>query len=266
MTASPSAPNEVSISSFNKNHLIYDQVRPSFIPEAVDRLTSALDLHEGSKVMELASGTGKFTKAIADKGYDLTAVEPSIGMIESFKKNFPDIPCVQGDSYNVPFENDTFDGIIIAQAFHWFADDSSLKELARVLKPGGKLGLIWNHEDLSDLSEDNWQVQVSNYIWQYDVNVPQYRHMKWPGAIKSQSYLNPEYKEADFKWEKPNNIDEIWPYWESRSYITALPDDEKARVKAKVEDLLNQYATVNDDGKIISRRHTHVVWTEKKSA
>jgi ubiquinone/menaquinone biosynthesis C-methylase UbiE len=258
--------HQVSTNSFNENHAIYDQVRPNFIPEAVDSLTTNLGLHEGSKVMELASGTGKFTKAIRDNGYDLVTVEPSVGMIESFRKNFPEIPCVQGDSYKLPFDDNTFDALIIAQAFHWFADDASMKELARVLKSGGKLGMIWNQEDLSDLPEDHWQVQVSNYILSFDGDVPQYRHMKWPLAIKGQSYVNPDYQEAYFKWQKKNNIEDIWPYWESRSYITALPKEKKIEVKAKVEELLKKYVKPQDidqNNQITSNRYVHVVWTVK---
>ena len=70
-------PHPTAIRAFGSNHKLYDQVRPSFTDSSVVVLTSALGLHPGSRVVELGSGTGKFTKSIADNGYELVAVEPS---------------------------------------------------------------------------------------------------------------------------------------------------------------------------------------------
>lgn len=254
--------NEVAKGSYDTNHQLYDKVRPGFIPAAVDYLVKSLDVKEGGRVVDLAAGTGKFTRAIADRGFDLVAVEPSEGMIASFRKNFPDIPCEQGDSYHIPLDDESADGITVAQAFHWFADHQSLKEIARVLKPGAKVALIWNYEGLDDTPENGWQRQVTNYVHSFDLGVPQYRHGKWLKAFENQSYFKTPFQEAHFKFEMEYKQSEIWPYWESRSYITALPEDKRMEVKAKIEQMIANSPDATEP--LVAKRGVHVVIAEKQ--
>ncbi len=109
-------------------------------------------------ILELAVGTGKFTQSLFKRGWgskktskgvpNLIAVEPSKGMLETFKQNFPQVDSRQGSSYSIPIDDNSVDVIIIAQAFHWFADENSLNEFKRILKPnsGGIVGMIWNYD------------------------------------------------------------------------------------------------------------------------
>lgn len=255
--------NQISQTSFDQNHLLYDRVRPDFIPEAVEFLVKALGLGKNSRVVELAAGTGKFTRAIADKGFNLTAAEPSDGMIKSFRQNFPSIEMVKGDSYNLPYATESVDGLIIAQAFHWFSDNKSLKEIARVLKPGAKLGLVWNYEDLDNLTDQDWQKKVTEFIWSFDLGLPQFRRGEWKKAFENQSYFE-QYHHKSFKWSKLDNPEDIWPYWESRSYITALSSDKKKEVQNHIESIMKNVQPYElEQGKVVSKRGVYVAWAKK---
>lgn len=86
------------------------------------------------------------TKLLVQAGYSVTAVEPVANMRAKLKFDLPDIPALEGTSWNIPVESESQDAVIVAQAFHWFDDIQSLREIHRVLKPGGKLLLIWNME------------------------------------------------------------------------------------------------------------------------
>ncbi|CAN6632821.1 hypothetical protein TRVA0_013S02960 [Trichomonascus vanleenenianus] len=258
--------NTFSTGSYDKNHELYDKVRQNFVSDAVDTLVSEINLKEGSTVIELASGTGKFTKAIENRGYKLTACEPSKGMIASFKKNFPNIPCIQGDSYKLPFKDASADAILIAQAFHWFADTEAVAELGRVVKPGGYIGLIWNYESVDQLPSDHWQKQTTDYIYSHRGDVPQYHLQWWTKAFENQSVFETPYHEKHFHFQKKVAKDFLWPYWESRSFITSLPDEKKQAVQKELNEILEgaiRPGDVDQDGLLTAEKGTHIVWAKR---
>lgn len=254
--------NSTSQDSFTKNHQLYDQVRPGFLSEAVDSMCEDLALDDSANVVELAAGTGKFTKSIADKPWKITAVEPSTGMVASFKKNFPQIPIIEASSYKLPFGDNSVDCLIIAQAFHWFADQDSLKEIARVLKKKtGKLALIWNY-DFDDGTEPSWQSRTTHLAWSFDGSVPQYRKQNWPLEFEEQPWFEVPYKESHFVWYSRLKPQDLWPYWASRSYITSLDEKTKNDVKTRMETILREEVTEQDydiDGYLHAKRGVHVV-------
>ncbi|ODQ64955.1 S-adenosyl-L-methionine-dependent methyltransferase [Nadsonia fulvescens var. elongata DSM 6958] len=264
--------NTTSLSSFDANHSLYDQVRPGFDQRAIDSLLAHLNLSANATVVELASGTGKFTKNIINRGFNLIAVEPSAGMRETFHANYPDIPLLDGSSYNLPLETSSVDAIIIAQAFHWFADLTSLQEFARVLKPEtrGKLVFIWNYEDTrnANLDEDSWQVQTTEYIWSFDGNVPQYRRTAdWraPLVHEDQTWFQLPYQEEHNKCiVKYKSVEDLWLYWKSRSYITAKDDDEIESIRVKFLNIFQKHfkpeRDLDDQGNLTAYRGIHTLW------
>ncbi|ANB13479.1 Crg1p [Sugiyamaella lignohabitans] len=267
--ANPRQVNSVSLNSFNQNHLLYDQVRPGYIPEAVETFLQKLHITTGSKVVELAAGTGKFTASIADSGFDIIAVEPSPGMLKSFKKKFPQIPTIEASSYDIPLESESIDAVIVAQGFHWFANDESVKEIARILRPDGRLGLIWNYDDLEALDKNSVQRSIADYIHSFDLDVPQYRRKEWIPVLLNQPYFYVPYKEEHFNFKKrvPNDKDFFWKYWESRSYITALSEEKRSEVQQEVYKLFNRNLKpedINEDGTLTFRAGVHLVWLTKK--
>ncbi|CAK7901491.1 hypothetical protein CAAN1_11S03158 [[Candida] anglica] len=148
-------PHNTAVTSFNANHASYDQLRPSFDDKIVNAFLSNLGLKDNDKyrtdkkILELASGTGKFTKCLVERGWEhgnIEVVEPSSGMLDTFRKNFPKVKAKLGSSYEIPAEDSSIDAVVVAQGFHWFSDLDSLKEINRVLKKDGYFGCIWNYD------------------------------------------------------------------------------------------------------------------------
>ncbi|ODV92813.1 hypothetical protein CANCADRAFT_23371 [Tortispora caseinolytica NRRL Y-17796] len=230
--------NQIAQSSFTANHEIYDRVRPSFDKDGVAFLIEeVMHLKPGAKVIEVGAGTGLFTETLKPYDLNILAVEPSEGMRESFKKRCPDVEIVDGDAYSLPVEDGIADAVLVAQAFHWFADSDAVKEFRRVLKKGGYLGLLWNNEDMEEASEV--QRKCVELMWSYDSIVPQQRHNKWQKPLnESSQYFQTPFQEKKFKTSRLINKETVWPMMLSRSYITSLSDDEKQKLKQKVDEIL----------------------------
>lgn len=103
------------------------------------RYYEALSLAENKDVLEIGAGHGIGSTLIASKAKTYTAGEYSDENIEYLKTYRKDIHCVKVDAHDMPFEDNSFD-VIIALAMIYYLDiDVFLKEVRRVLRPGGKL-------------------------------------------------------------------------------------------------------------------------------
>jgi ubiquinone/menaquinone biosynthesis C-methylase UbiE len=123
------------------------KARPSYPATALQSFRSDLKLVPSeTKILDLAAGTGKFTELLVKEGYQVTAVEPVAEMRAKITEKLPTVNALEGTSWNIPVESESQDVVVIAQAFHWFDDIETLRECQRVLKPNGRLALIWNME------------------------------------------------------------------------------------------------------------------------
>ena len=121
----------------------YDAGRPTFPAEA---LIWILGPGRGLQVLDLGAGTGKLAAVAAELGHDVIAVDPSQEMLEVCRRR-PGIDTMAGAAESIPLAHASVDAVIVGQAFHWFDHARALPEIARVLRPNGVLGLLWNDAD-----------------------------------------------------------------------------------------------------------------------
>jgi SAM-dependent methyltransferase len=122
---------------------LYERARPGYPASAVDWL-----LPPGvRRVVDLAAGTGKLTRRLAERGLEVVAVEPSAGMRAEFARVLPGVPVLEGAAEELPLEDRSVDAVLVGQAWHWVDPGPASREVARVLVPGGRLGLVWNLRD-----------------------------------------------------------------------------------------------------------------------
>ncbi|HEX4220652.1 MAG TPA: class I SAM-dependent methyltransferase [Acidimicrobiales bacterium] len=125
----------------------YERGRPGYPEEALAMFARVFALGPGKRVIELGAGTGKFTRQLALSGVDILAVEPSRSMRSELARTVAAVKLVDGSAEDIPAPDASADAVFVAQAFHWFDAGRALTEMARVLRPGGGLGLIWNERD-----------------------------------------------------------------------------------------------------------------------
>lgn len=129
--------------SFGAEAAAYERGRPSYPPEAIDWL-----LPDGAReVLDLGAGTGKLTTRLVERGLNVIAVDPIPEMLELLTSSLPETPALLGTAEEIPLPDDSVDAVLVAQAWHWFDEERAVKEIARVLRPGGRLGLVWNNRD-----------------------------------------------------------------------------------------------------------------------
>ncbi len=99
------------------------------------------------KVLDLGPGTGKLTTRLVERGLDGVAVDPIPDMLEVLRASLPDTLAMEGTAEEIPLEDNSVDAGLVAQAWHWVDPERAIPEVARVLRPGGRLGLVWNTRD-----------------------------------------------------------------------------------------------------------------------
>jgi SAM-dependent methyltransferase len=131
--------------SFGRIAAEYDDVRPEYAPEALDRAEYALGLRRESRVIDLAAGSGVLTRALADRFDGIVAVEPSSEMRAVLTARSAGIEVLAGTAEGIPLPDDSADAVFVGDAFHWFDGEAAVAELKRVLRPHGGVALLWNH-------------------------------------------------------------------------------------------------------------------------
>ncbi|MFD7153821.1 class I SAM-dependent methyltransferase [Kribbella sp. NPDC059898] len=135
--------NAARAKSFGAVAAAYDAGRPTFPFEA---LTWILGPGRGLQVLDLGAGTGKLSAVAAALGHHVIAVDPSPEMLEVCRRR-PGVDTMAGAAESIPLAQASVDAVIVGQAFHWFDHARALPEIARVLRPNGVLGLLWNNPD-----------------------------------------------------------------------------------------------------------------------
>jgi len=134
--------------SFDRAAEEYERGRPGWPPAVLDLLPVADD----PTVLDLGAGTGKLTRVLAERYARVIAVEPLDELRAILAARVPKAQVVGAVAEDLPLGDGEVDAVFCAQSFHWFANDVALGEIARVLRPGGVLALLWNHsEDPSPL-------------------------------------------------------------------------------------------------------------------
>ncbi|OBF15805.1 class I SAM-dependent methyltransferase [Mycobacterium kubicae] len=129
--------------SFGSAAAAYERGRPSYPPEAIDWLLPAA-AHD---VLDLGAGTGKLTTRLVERGLDVIAVDPVPEMLEVLRGSLPQTRALLGTAEEIPLPDNSVDAVLVAQAWHWVDPARAVPEVARVLRPGGTLGLVWNTRD-----------------------------------------------------------------------------------------------------------------------
>jgi SAM-dependent methyltransferase len=206
----------------------YERARPEYPAEAVRWLAG----ESPGDVVDLAAGTGKLSRVLVRLGHRVTAVEPLPEMLEQLRAAVPSARALAGSAEAVPLADASADAVVAGQAFHWFDAGPALREIARVLRPGGTVGLIWNVRDESV----PWVAELSDRIGGERVDATDVR------AEIDATGLYGTVERQEWHWRQPLDRERLRDLVLSRSYCASLPDDERQPVLDAVDRLYDQAA------------------------
>jgi SAM-dependent methyltransferase len=218
---------------FGNSAQTYNRGRPDYPRELLTWLRQELALGIGKTAIDLGAGTGKFTKLLLQTGATVIAIEPVEAMRNELAKTFPEVSATVGTAQAMSLPDAASDSVVCAQAFHWFATGEALGEIHRVLKPGGKLGLVWNVRDESV----DWVAAITKIIAPYEGDTPRYYKNEWLRPFKG-ALFSP-LRETRFPYQHigaPQQV--IVDRFLSVSFIAALPHTERTNVTQQLTQLI----------------------------
>lgn len=228
---------KIAAEGFDRGAAAYERGRPGYPTEVVDLLASELGIGPGRTVVDLAAGTGKFTRLLPATGASVIAVEPVAGMRAELVRLLPDIEVLDGTAEDLPLPDASVDALTVAQSFHWFDAPAALGEINRVLGAGGGLALIWNVRD----GRVPWVAQLSEIIHWHRHEVSAYEdRIDWAAMVAATGRFSPLQKRQLFH-EQEHDLDTLLDRVSSVSYISVMPEAERHRVLDQVRDLAKDF-------------------------
>lgn len=218
--------------SFGAAATDYERVRPEWPPAAVDRAAALLGLGREAEVVDLAAGTGKLTRLLAERFDRVVAVEPDERM-----RALLEIESRAGTAERIPLPDASADAVFVGDAFHWFEAAVALAEIARVLRPRGGLVLLWNDwwetdppipEAATELLREPFE--RSGRCFRADVQA-------WRGAFDGSLFEAP--REERLRDETARSAEELATLFCSTSSIASLDEAEREALRRRLLDSLS---------------------------
>lgn len=185
-----------------------------------------------SRILDLGAGTGKLTAALIGRAAEIVAVEPDAQMLAELRRLVPRATALTGSAERIPLPDQSVDAILVGQAFHWFHRPDADREVARVLRPGGVVGLIWNFPNLS--------VPWVPKLYEATRREP----VPWSAVFEQ---LDPAlFSPPQESWfdtshtlDGPAGLSDLVHTW---SWVITMPARERAAIEPRLRMLIAQYA------------------------
>ena len=232
----------------------YEHGRPGWPEPLVDEVIGELGLGPDSSVLDLAAGTGKLTRLLVPRFRRVVAVEPDEAMLAVLAELVPEAEPLAGSAEAIPLPDDAVDAVFVAEGFHWFASNETVVEIARVLRPGGGLVLMWNTQNQHDppLPEEAARVVEEAIDRGGAPGIGRVLSGAWREPLERSRFEELREREADR--EETISRDQRIAYLLSISSIASQPEEARVELAERLRELA-------PGGPYRRLLHTDLYWT-----
>jgi SAM-dependent methyltransferase len=211
-------------SSFGPVADTYARVRPGYPREAIAWLLP----ENAGRVLDIGAGTGALSQGLLACGLEVVAVEPDPEMRRVLEARLPGVDVRAGRAEELPLETGEVDAVLGGQMWHWVEAEEATTEVARVLRPGGTLGLLWNLRD----ERVPWMAELGKLVPGEDRSGSAALAVRLPagspfdgGAVRQ------------FPWHQELAPADVVDLMATRSRVQVLSEPERRTVLARVAEL-----------------------------
>jgi len=207
----------------------YERARPGYPEAAVVWLAERLRIEPGRDVLDLGAGTGKLTRQLVRLGARVVAVEPLEEMRAELERSVPGVDSLAATAEAIPLANGSVDAVTCGSAFHWFDAGAALREMHRVLRRDGGVGLVWNTRDESDPLQQEISALIKDDL--SDDRAAARDVVLRSGLFGDQGYMTCPHEQ----WlSLPDLVDRV----ASTSFVASLQEDERGRLLDRIRALV----------------------------
>jgi ubiquinone/menaquinone biosynthesis C-methylase UbiE len=229
-------PDSPAARTFDETAELYERARPGWPAEALDHAVRELGLGRTATVLDLGAGTGKLTRMLVERFARVVAVEPLEGMRLLLDSRVPRADVRAGGAELIPLADDSVDAVFCAEAFHWFDGDLALAEIRRVLRPRGRLVLMWNVAAKPTEPSIAAAGRLLEQRGAPERQVNRYDSGKWREPFAGSGFE--QLRTAQFDHSQTVDREQLLAYFASMSWIAVLPTEERADLLEEVRALL----------------------------
>jgi len=254
-----------STTRFSGRSKQYVKYRPSYPLQVFNHLRDVIGWTQEKRIADIGAGTGIFTKLMLEQGNEVIAIEPNDDMrnelieqlrpylIQQDGQHSNELSVINGSAEMTGLPDESVDGIVCAQSFHWFDQKLARAEFSRVLKPQADVVLLWNQRDIQ---ASQFVRDYESLFLQYGERYDQVKH-KQMSVEALTSFYGSKPQLVSYYYEQPLQYEELIGRIQSSSFSITEQD---ARFEAYMNDIKALFARHEQAGIVNMIYRTDVYW------
>lgn len=231
---------KAAAAAFGDSASDYDRFRPGPPESALDLLLPRNPIH----VVDLAAGTGLLTRMLLDLSHEVTAVEPDVRMRMVLAERCPEARVLPGTGEDIPLTDLSVDALVVSSAWHWLDPARAGPEIARVLVPGGRFGVVWTRRD----DDVPWVAELDAFVRGLVPDValrePSYRVDLPDGAPFT------DLQTSIVRGAVERSARELVGLYTTYGFFIRLPRVEQTRVRARLEEHITGHSMFSENSRV----------------